>query len=408
MKQKQIILVGTQQKTGTVWMNEVFKLIATACDSRYSNISKLDKAADRKKVEDLAKKGSRSVVFFDNHSDFPPYLQKSATAGFRLIRDPRDMILSAIRYHERTEAPFANRPLAKFGGKTLREAILELSSLSDKISFEIEHGVGKNIRALGEQRMEEHIFDVRYEDWIVDYQLTFSLDILKRLGFEGGDLLIALIIIWENSLFGRKGKGSSNHIHNGAPKQFSSMFSEMDHRTFEDSLGHTLDALGYREERQSHSTPVTAPSDADILNLITGHSADESLLKILPQIASVADLGVDELYLRYSSYKLTQGQIELAYEAAWAAYELQPRSPQVLETVGDCSFKKDDIAGAARFYAAADELEPARPRLALKIADAADRLGNAVVAKKTLADAVARYPANGPLRRALQAHLQEV
>src|SRR5205807_6273285 len=113
-------IIATHHKTGTAWMSKVFNAVA-----------------DRLSVPILSQSRKSSpqiplpVILFNNHSDFSSadwILRDPDSRIFHLIRDPRDVIISAMHYHKTARESWLHRAKAKFGQKTYQE---ELNSLRD-------------------------------------------------------------------------------------------------------------------------------------------------------------------------------------------------------------------------------------------------------------------------------------
>ncbi|MGJ8611266.1 MAG: sulfotransferase domain-containing protein, partial [Octadecabacter sp.] len=93
------ICIGTHHKTGTIWMRKVFRAISTDQNIPFMQCYR------SKKVAEAAETGPQIIVNWS--SSFPDELMKMGHARFmHIIRDPRDVLLSGMRYHR--IAPLGN------------------------------------------------------------------------------------------------------------------------------------------------------------------------------------------------------------------------------------------------------------------------------------------------------------
>ena len=91
-----ILCVGTHHKTGTIWMQQVFKALSAALD-----VPKL--SMWKRAVKRLPAEGRVLGTNWD--SAFPTELMAREDVLFlHIIRDPRDVLLSGARYHETAPA----------------------------------------------------------------------------------------------------------------------------------------------------------------------------------------------------------------------------------------------------------------------------------------------------------------
>ena len=93
------ICIGTHHKTGTIWMRKVFRAIANEQGIPFMQCYRA------KRLVDLAETGPHIVVNWS--SSLPQQLLDMPEARFlHIIRDPRDVLLSGMRYHR--IAPLGN------------------------------------------------------------------------------------------------------------------------------------------------------------------------------------------------------------------------------------------------------------------------------------------------------------
>lgn len=163
-----------------------------------------------------------------------------------MVRDPRDLILSAARYHTRSDEQWLHRPSDKFGGKTYSEAINALENFKDQLSFEMDNSSGQQIMTMANFEFDSTIEMVKYEDLIQDYETTFFGGLLDRLGFsDDEEIKVGREVFWENALFGGLKENKPSHFTNGAVAQWETQFTDVMLERFNERFAEPTRALGY-------------------------------------------------------------------------------------------------------------------------------------------------------------------
>lgn len=229
------ILIGTHHKTGTVWFNSIFKEIAFSYDLHYVK----DKASTPPPGYD---------IYFQDHNRFD--LAKIATdyRGLHIIRDPRDVLVSACYYHQKSDEPWLHLPQDEFGGQSYHQAINALPDLNAKFLFEMQNSSGRIINQMTSWDYDNPDFiEMKYEDLIEDVNLKLFHEIFSFLGFSGKQIPRLLQIAWDNSLFSGN-KDGHKHVRSGASKQWPKHFNSVIKANFVDCFGDCLIKLGYEED----------------------------------------------------------------------------------------------------------------------------------------------------------------
>ena len=243
---KHIALVATYHKTGTVWMLSVFKQLAKRLDFPLYNIS--DEAmcptlAEKRALLDTATSAGDPCVIFEHHSKFPlDGLDLTDVRGIRLVRDPRDLLISAAKYHTWSKEKWLHRPSRTFDGKTYAETINSLASFDDQVLHELQHASGRTIDKMLAFDDFGVFQTVHFEDLMTDTEMFLWHRICVDLGFEGEELGRCLTVFYKNSVFG----GANNkHIQSGTVKQFETAFNPRLDAAFRARFPDALSRLGY-------------------------------------------------------------------------------------------------------------------------------------------------------------------
>jgi hypothetical protein len=282
---KNDVLVGTHHKTGTVWMAQVFQRFCRLHGVVFVDISE-------KSPEDMVQAillNTSPCVVFSHHSEFPdfsqPALAARAVRGIHVVRDPRDLLLSAARYHCDADEPQLLVPRPEFGGMTYREKISSLPTQDEQILFEMEHSGGRNIAAMCDFD-DQGVFDtVKFEDLIEDETLVLWHGICLRLGLRGTALLHAIECFYHASLFSRRDpvrpqspsslaadalqrfkqatrplrgrllRRSVNHVRGGTARQWTSAISTATRERIEEEFGEAIRKLDYPLGSQAGPPP---------------------------------------------------------------------------------------------------------------------------------------------------------
>lgn len=229
------VLVGTHHKCGTVWMKGVFSAV---CDQ----LSLVFYTGEQRHLP------RRYDVFFQDHSRFRFSTLIGPHRGLHLIRDPRDVIISGVFYHERcTSERWLTVPNPKFQGRSYQQTLAGLPSLEEKMRFEMLHGP-RSIRDMLAWNYRNPVFyEAKYEDLIEDVELRRFRAIFTFLGYPEDQMADLLQLAFDGSLFSGR---TSAHVRSGQPRQWQSYFTKPLHRQFLECFGDALVRLGYEQNDQ--------------------------------------------------------------------------------------------------------------------------------------------------------------
>ena len=235
-------------------MASVFRDIAGRLGVPYLDLNNVgvpwrDIAKRGEVVRDFISQADGQVIIFEAHSHFPNLSEidpqyKDHFRGIRMIRDPRDVAISAASYHAMASEPWLHVPQAKFGGLSYQEKNKSFPTVKEKILFELDHTNRRIVRQMVTFKNQGVFRDVKYEDLIEDIKLTDWQEVLSHLGFEESEMTAVLEAVWSNSLFGGK-QSRGAHITSGAKEQWRRVFDAELLTEYTNRFGAELVKLGY-------------------------------------------------------------------------------------------------------------------------------------------------------------------
>ena len=248
------IAVGTYHKTGTVWMRKTLETLANRLDLPLFRMSRHQvrwkTEADLKALYAGHLAGLRAAgdhgFFFDSHSVFPADMDWSGFRGFRVVRDPRDVVLSAIGYHGRSGEKWLHMPKPEWGGLTYAQKINSIEAFDDKIRFEMDNSAGRVVARMV-AGCDLGFETVRYEDLIVDRDMEVWSGLMGRLGLDAAEVGVARQAFWDNSLFGKLAGAdrAPGHVSDGGIAQWKRKLSAGQIGLIEARFGDQIARLGY-------------------------------------------------------------------------------------------------------------------------------------------------------------------
>lgn len=248
------IAVGTYHKTGTVWMRKTLEALADRLGSRLFRMSRYQTrwkteadlgALYARHLADLRAAGQRGF-FFDSHSMFPADMDWSGFRGFRVVRDPRDVVLSAIGYHGRSGEKWLHMPKPEWGGMTYAQKINAIAAFDDKIRFEMDNSAGRVVAKMV-AGLDVGFETVRYEDLIADRDMVVWTGLMGRLGLDAAETEAARQAFWDNSLFGGLAEAGETprHVSDGGIAQWRRKLSPDQVGLIEARFATEIAQLGY-------------------------------------------------------------------------------------------------------------------------------------------------------------------
>ena len=252
-----ILCVGTHHKTGTVWMRRVWRQIGEALSIPFHPVHKPQNWATIP--------ATGRVIVVNWGARFAPELFDNPEARFlHVIRDPRDVLASGVRYHE--EAPgraerFLHVERADLEGRTYQQHLRSLDDRNAKLRFEM----GEMHQRTLEEMLDwpyghPRVCDLSYETLISDTECTAFVAALRFFGFSEAEVEVARGIYYDNSIFGGFSRLNAEgeidrrldaHVSTGAKLDWRHKLPREIAEEYSQRFGAALVRLGYETDEVS-------------------------------------------------------------------------------------------------------------------------------------------------------------
>ena len=241
---KHNVVVATHHKTGTVWMSTVFKSIARGLGANYvdfwSHYGRLERALKPPFI--LLNHDST----FLQHADV---LRRQDVRILHLIRDPRDVLISATHYHRTANEPWLHEKTPGNDGAPYQQKLNALATPHEQYLFELENSTGSTIEAMLDWQYDRPTcLEVRYEDLWRDRSMALWPRLVAFLGFEGSEQEVCRTCFWQHSLFGDAGQANRRHARSGEVAQWKREFTQELALAFVYRFPDALQLLGYEAD----------------------------------------------------------------------------------------------------------------------------------------------------------------
>lgn len=160
------ILVGSHHKCGTVWIEQIFRLLTDSLKVKYAH-------TDESSSEN-------AKVLFSSHSHLPSNLSEDYV-GIHVIRDPRDVCVSGAAYHIADNAIENELWLSEYSvdGIPYFEYLRSLD-FKDRLISEIGHVTLKTIDEILLTMNNANFLTIKYEDLISELTLVDTCRKISR------------------------------------------------------------------------------------------------------------------------------------------------------------------------------------------------------------------------------------
>jgi hypothetical protein len=254
------VVVATHHKTGTVWMATVFEAITRQLGAAY-----VDFWAHYGRLEHEI---TSPFVLLNHDSTFLQHadiLRRRDVRILHVIRDPRDVLISAMHYHKTSSESWLHEAAPGKGNVSYQQRLNALATPFEQYVFELENATSSTIDGMLEwQYGRENCIEVRYEELWQDRSMALWSDILDFLGFDERERELCRSCFWEHSLFGEAGRANRRHARSGEVAQWKNEFTPELARAFVYHFPDALRVLGYEtDERWIEELEKTAKPRAD-------------------------------------------------------------------------------------------------------------------------------------------------
>lgn len=241
---KYSVVVATHHKTGTVWMDGVFKAIAHDVGVPYVDFR------SQRGCLDEALRGPFILLNYDsNFGEYEHVLDRDDVRVLHLVRDPRDVLISAMHYHKRSNESWLHEPIPGYDNVTYQRQLRALPTKFDQYVFEMEHSTASTLNdMLGWRYGEANCFEAKYEDLRQDVQLNHWRRISAFLGLDEGEQEMSCFRFWQNSLFGGLSRLGNRHVRSGDIAQWKREFTRDLGQAFLKRFPEALQTLGYEPD----------------------------------------------------------------------------------------------------------------------------------------------------------------
>jgi len=245
------VLVGTHHKTGTMWMFDIFQTFGERAGIPFLNFSehcrRLGIAGDRCDQllfgYGLAFDGIILADHAEGFATLSPLLPKTRARMFHVVRDPRDIAISAANYHLTSDEPWLHVPEVAFGGMTYQEKISSYDRFEDRILFEIEHSSASTVNEIRSLLDVDGVQVFKYED-LMRWPETFER-MFDYCDFHDDFRQLFMQAVQERSFFGKADVRDNHHASDGRVEQWREKLDDTTRSAAERAFGDVIERLGY-------------------------------------------------------------------------------------------------------------------------------------------------------------------
>lgn len=240
------VVVATHHKTGTIWMSSVFRAISKGLGATFidfwSHYDRLDRLP------------RMPFVLFNHDSMFLRHadvLNREDVRILHLIRDPRDVLISAMHYHKTSSEDWLRQAAPGHDDVSYQRKLNSFASPFEQYLFELENSTGSIIEDMLDWQYDRaNCREVQYEELRLDHSMVLWSQILDFLGFDEAEQAFCKECFWKYSLFGEASGVNRRHVRSGSVAQWKREFTPKLARAFVDRFPDALQLLGYEPDHQ--------------------------------------------------------------------------------------------------------------------------------------------------------------
>ena len=192
------------------------------------------------------KKRWKADIVFANNSRFSSEVLAGDFRGVHLIRDPRDIVLSGMRYHLDAAEGWLHKPDKELDGQSYQQVLNGLSK-DQQFNFELKRTARDQFKDLLAWNYEDpRFYELRYEDLMTDRAAVEFRNVLTFFAMPEDQIEGSCRILKQNSLFNENARmANSRHIRDGRVRQWATQMTRSQGESFAEVGGDLLIALGY-------------------------------------------------------------------------------------------------------------------------------------------------------------------
>ncbi|MEM1431055.1 MAG: glycosyltransferase family 2 protein [Pseudomonadota bacterium] len=259
--QPRFLCIATHPRAGTVWLRRAMREAAKAMDVPRIEVNGL---FDLKALPSV---GPAILMNYDGSFPRPLFAMEEARL-IHIVRDPRDMLISAAQFHPvapRKGYPDLHELRPEFQGMSYQEFMKALPDDLTRLAFEMDHrhaDVAESMMAWVTGRA--NTLELRYEDLIADVDCARFAAALAWAGVDGIDANTMLASYWKHALFGGLAQSTNvdaqlrRLIQSGQPERWRREMPRDLARRYAAAHGPLLRALGYASDDAWVDTCPTA------------------------------------------------------------------------------------------------------------------------------------------------------
>lgn len=221
-------------------MHELFKGIAQRLGGVYSRLGQHEPVD----LDDCRRRSPLTILVQD-HARFGELRGDADARGVHVIRDPRDVLVSAANYHGWSHEAWLHRLRADLGDRSYQGALCTLD-FAGSVCFEMRHSGGRAIRDMMGFAGGQLFTDIRLED-LIQATTSDSWAWFSGLGFNDNELAVCSEIFAATRL--RPGQSASNglrrHIQNPDCFQWRYLYDPALLASFRERFADAAERLGY-------------------------------------------------------------------------------------------------------------------------------------------------------------------
>jgi hypothetical protein len=232
----------SHHKVGTVWFSRILESMALHYGLRIGTVG----------ARFPFEPGADIYQYLHSRNFNRARLEGTPFRGSHMIRDPRDVVVSAYHYHRWTDEAWVHRPREELGGRSYQEH-LNAVDLHEGLLAEIHRSLEITIVDMGRWDYDQDEFlELRYEDVIADEAAAFE-SLFEHWGLSDEASAIARQAVEDASFRKQAGRkvgeaADRSHLRSGEPGEWRTTFAPEHVALFKEVAGDVLVRLGYEPD----------------------------------------------------------------------------------------------------------------------------------------------------------------